>query len=387
MKKLIIILLIIATTLNITACGNSENAQYTSEEYLPESDDQPNIASLRSFAEGNSGYYFLDALSYVQYYDLESGKSHILCDNPECTHEDEKCNAYAGGVTMRYADGNLYYVAEENTTGDFYFWKKSGDGTKTEKLFFLFHLEDGELEISSTGFCLHRGYVYYILDVGEDGTTSTLYRRKLEKNAKAEVIERSDSETKAYDRILGCGTKIYYSLIEYKEDESYLQINSYDILTGELQVEVSKIEKNANYCVYDNKIYYTDQKNIHARNMETGEDEIILSGEFSEDMYLLVDDKYLYFNNGRDISERLYQLDTIGDKLKEWYQENKVYVYDKESLEQVAILSIPTDTGSVFHVVTNYLILNINDEEYRILNKDKVKDENPEWVKIYSSLD
>ena len=107
MKKLIIILLIIATTLNITACGNSENAQYTSEEYLPESDDQANVIYRRNFAEGKTGYYFYDPMGYIQYYDFETKKTHILCNNPECSHEDEKCNAYAGGGSLRYAEGDL----------------------------------------------------------------------------------------------------------------------------------------------------------------------------------------------------------------------------------------------------------------------------------------
>lgn len=261
-------------------------------------------------------------------------------------------------------------------------WRWSRD----RKAFFLFRLEDGELEISSTGFCVHRGYVYYVLDAGEDGMTSTLYRRKLEKNAKAEVLEESNCETQAYEKISGYGTKIYYALKEYKEDNSCLQINSYDIITGEKKIEVSGIEISENYQVFGKKIYYTEHKNIHEKDIETEEDKIILSDEFSENMYIYVDDKYLYFDNGRDIEERLYKLDTIGDKLKEWYQEKKIYVYDKETLEHVTVLSIPTDNSSVFHVASNYLILNVNDDEYRILDKNELTNENLEWIKIYSSL-
>ena len=162
-----------------------------------------------------------------------------------------------------------------------------------------------------------------------------------------------------------------------------MQINSYDIVTGDKETEVSGIEISEDYRTFDNKIYYTDQKNVHEKNVETGEDKIILSNEFSEKMYIFADDKYLYFDNGRDIEERLYQLDTIGDKLKEWYQEKKIYVYDKETLKQVAILPIPTDTGSVFHVASDYLVLNINDDEYRILDKNAIIDENPKWITIY----
>ena len=57
----------------------------------------------------------------IQFYDFNSKKTHILCNKPECTHEDEECSSYTGGVTLRYAEGNLYYVAEEGTTGDVYF--------------------------------------------------------------------------------------------------------------------------------------------------------------------------------------------------------------------------------------------------------------------------
>lgn len=138
MKKIVIALILSLSICLTTACGKTTDVQYNSSEYIPESDDQPNIAFLRSFAEESSGYYFLDPFSFVQYYDVKTGKNHILCNKPECAHEDVNCNAYAGGVTMRYAEGNLYYVAEDNSTGDFYFWRKSGDGVETEKLFFCF---------------------------------------------------------------------------------------------------------------------------------------------------------------------------------------------------------------------------------------------------------
>lgn len=382
-KKLIITLLMAATLFNITSCGKNENMQYTSEEYLPESDDQTNIIYRRNFAEGNSGYYFYDLMSYVQYYDFDSGNTHILCSKPECTHEDENCNAYAGGVTIRYAEGDLYYVAEEALTGDFYFWRKSGDGSETEKLFFLFHLEDGEMEISSTLFCIHRGYVYYFLNTTEEESTYTLYRRKLEKNAKAEVLEKLESETELYYEVYGSGTKIYYVIENYEKENEHMEIRSYDIVNGDIKTEIEKLGLGESYYIYRTKIYYTNERDICEKDLKSGEEKVIMSGEFSESVFVHADDKYLYFDNAKDIEERLEPLEHIAEKMKEWYQDRKIYIYDKETLQQVNVLAIPTETDANFNVTSDYLTLSILDNEFKILDKNEITSENPEWVKIY----
>ncbi|MBQ2799958.1 MAG: hypothetical protein IJF03_01055 [Lachnospiraceae bacterium] len=387
MKKLIITILIIATTLNITACGNSENAQYTSEEYLPESDDQPNIIYGRNFIEGNSGYYFYDPMDNIQFYDFNLKKTHILCNKPECTHEDEECSSYTGGVTLRYAEGNLYYVAEEGTTGDVYFWRKSGDGSKTEKLFLLYHFDEPQVEIASTLFCIHRDYVYYFLQGMEEGYSSVLYRRKLEKNAKIEVLEALESEAQDYDEVYGCGNKIYYVLDSYEKDNRYMELRSYDIISGEKKTELKRMGLGESYYIYNNKMFYTSEQNICELDLKNGEDKVIMSGEFSESVFVHADDKYLYFDNSCDIEKRLDQLEHIEEKMKEWYQDRKVYVYDKETLQQVNVLSIPTETFADFNVTSNYLTLRILGDEFRILDKNSLTNENPEWVKIYSSLD
>ena len=104
-------------------------------------------------------------------------------------------------------------------------------------------------------------------------------------------------------------------------------------------------------------------------------------------MFVHADDKYLYFDNSRDIEERLEPLEHIAEKMKEWYQDRKVYIYDKETLQQVNVLSIPTETSAALRVTSDNLFLSIVDEEFRILDKNTLTNENPEWVRIYSPLD
>lgn len=392
MKKSIIILLIFATMFQITACGKTENPQYTSEEYLPESDDQPNIIYRRNFAEGNGGYYFYDPMQYVYYYDLQSKKTHILCNKPECTHEDETCSAYTGGATLRYADGDLYYIAEETSTGetptgDFYLWRKSGDGSKTEKLFLVLHMEEAEVEFASTLFCIHRGYVYYFLQGMDEKYSSVLYRRKLEKNAREEIIETLESQSQQYDEVYGIGTTLYYVVYDYDKNNSYSELRSYDILSGEKKTELKRMGITEAYYLYGNEMYYTDGQDVCRMDLKSGEDKVIMSKEFSENMFVHADDKYLYFDNSRDIEERLDQLEHIEEKMREWYQERKVYVYDKETLQQVAVLSLSTDVFADFNVAADYLILNIAEEEFEILDKKNIIAENPQWVTIYPSAE
>lgn len=387
MKKLFITVAVICIIFQVTACGTAENLNYTSEEYLPESDDQPNISSRRNIAEGNGGYYFSDPMAYVYYYDFQSKKSHILCNKPECNHEDETCTAYTEGVSLRYADGYLYYTADEGTTGDCYLWRKSGDGSKTEKLFLLYHMEEQEAEFASGLFCVHRGYVYYFLE-GMDGTDgSVLYRRKLEKNAKAEVIETIDSLSKQYDEVYGVGTKVYYVVYDYDKSNSQAELRSYDIVSGKKETHIKTIGITESYYIYKDEFYYTQGDNVYRWNLRTGEEEVLLSKEFSESMYISADDNYLYFDNSKDIDERLEKLEHPREKLAEWYHERCIYVYDKTSLQQVAVLAIPTQVYAYFDVAADNLILNIVDEEFRILDKKEIGTENPEWTTIYSVTD
>ena len=166
-----------------------------------------------------------------------------------------------------------------------------------------------------------------------------------------------------------------------------MELRSYDIISGEKKTELKRMGLGESYYIYNNKMFYTSEQNICELDLKNGEDKVIMSGEFSESVFVHADDKYLYFDNSCDIEKRLDQLEHIEEKMKEWYQDRKVYVYDKETLQQVNVLSIPTETFADFNVTSNYLTLRILGDEFRILDKNSLTNENPEWVKIYSSLD
>jgi hypothetical protein len=168
-KKLAMYFMIILATLTLTACSKKYNSTNT---YIEEQDFQYTYkkgASFQTIAESKEGYYFLSGY-YLYYADKSTMKPVILCNKPNCPHEDETdpekviyCNAFFygdGGVT--YFDGNVY-VLDEILEGlgarTAILNKLSKDGTKRKTVV--------KFKYPPRSMAIHRGKVY---------VTSTVYK-------------------------------------------------------------------------------------------------------------------------------------------------------------------------------------------------------------------
>lgn len=163
---------ILLVILTLVACSRSYNSANT---YIEEQDFQytyTKAPSFQSIAESKEGYYFLSGY-YLYYADKSTMEPVILCNKPNCPHEDETdpekviyCNAFfhstdrGGGVT--YFDGNVYVlgkIVEGPGASTAILNKLSKDGTKRKTVI--------KFQFAPSSMAIHRGKVY---------VTSTVYK-------------------------------------------------------------------------------------------------------------------------------------------------------------------------------------------------------------------
>jgi hypothetical protein len=171
-KKIAMYFMILLATLTLTACSRKYNSANT---YIEEQDFQYTYmkdASFQTITESKEGYYFLSG-HYLYYADKSTMKPVILCNKPNCLHEDETdpekviyCNAFSPstdhGGSVTYFDGYVY-VLEEIVEGPgdrtAILNKLSKDGTKRKTVI--------KFQFTPSFMAIHRGKVY---------VTSTVYK-------------------------------------------------------------------------------------------------------------------------------------------------------------------------------------------------------------------
>lgn len=177
MKKLLSAALAVLLILSLSACGGKGKIGNTK---LPTAqsggsgtDFQKNMAGSYSIdidkmCETESGYY-LGYDAFVFYVDKKSKGAAILCNKPECSHRDDKCNAWINGYSLTAYNGKLYYNSadsvEENGG-----YKDMGnvlrsmelDGTKHDVVQSLeFTVNGGGMQYVQKPI-IHRGIVYFV---------------------------------------------------------------------------------------------------------------------------------------------------------------------------------------------------------------------------------
>lgn len=123
------------------------------------------VDTARSFAHFNTLVHSVETVDtiyfvgltdrYIKYVDKATGISGVLCGKPECSHNDESCNAHmespAYGLLME--DGRLWFV---NYKGRYVLYSTALDGNDRRE----------EAELSSEFMPNASGYLTFILDDG-----------------------------------------------------------------------------------------------------------------------------------------------------------------------------------------------------------------------------
>ena len=99
----------------LSACGKADSEAPKDAAAPVESDVVESDFAYQFVAESEKGYYLWERINpgwlypRLMFLDRESGRVVPLCSRPDCTHEDEECNAYfrennrdGGGVNKQY---------------------------------------------------------------------------------------------------------------------------------------------------------------------------------------------------------------------------------------------------------------------------------------------
>ena len=334
MKKKIFTLVV--TFLMATSCAGcsftEKNRTVTKEEAHSFCDDDLRIGDIRDVANTEDGFYFIGEYG-LSYYDNECKEATLLCMDSGCKHNSMDCNAFSVGLygEIYYNNGKLYSmecVPGENGNYDFYLVEISKDATEITRLTKLF--QTSEMGGFTHELILHRGYCYFYVgpDSYETEKENSVFRVKIEKNAKVETIYT--------DR----GYGVDYSLIGY-EDCVYIRADKYLDADGREQEEVlliydgntGKIKSSerddflritfGNGCMY-----FTTSDSLWKREEGKKEEKIY---DFGGELFgeLRFDGTYFYFDTQADCYMK--DLDRT---------ERKVYVIDQQG-ELKEILEIP----------------------------------------------
>lgn len=321
--------LVIAVVLSslLTGCsGNNSkvNTQQNAVAYVENEDYQNFLDKSSAIAKVNNGYYFFNNL-ILHYFDSQTKEAYPVCSKPNCDHIGD-CTAYFSifnyyPFMLSYYNNSLYVWGweEDGTARHNYIYEISLDNYKRKKAVYLFDSTSS----SSIYFIMHRGYVYYIKDRGNNlkEQTDYLYR--------AEIGDTSTKreEEKIYE-FSGIGASIWgltasnNNLIVINSaygdtagngyQTSYSLINIHSLETKEIVGdEAYSLFTDGNYAYYekgDNKVNRID--------INTNEERVFCN--VNGPSYISADSNYIYFDNLRSIS--------IGQRDE---KDRKIFVYDK----------------------------------------------------------
>ncbi len=116
---IIVIALIFLMLPCFTGCSDITTHAGKENEILSDTNDldasgfqkEMNIVSLLrllSFCKTEDGYY-LQSDGLLYFMDSTTGKMIVVCNKPECSHNDSDCNAWINSPFLSYYQGKLYY--------------------------------------------------------------------------------------------------------------------------------------------------------------------------------------------------------------------------------------------------------------------------------------
>lgn len=177
MKKFISLLLALTFCLALFGCNNDSEdlpkPNVTGDNTVLGSDFQKDMNQSKAFhiynaCENEDGYFFLYADGNVYYLDKKSGASTVLCGKPECSHNNETCNAWAYGNFLTYYNGKLYWSSRDCVQENGGIVDKGErlhcmelDGTNHTVVQELDFVPGGDTSSSVTKPIIHRGIVYF----------------------------------------------------------------------------------------------------------------------------------------------------------------------------------------------------------------------------------
>ena len=149
---------------------DSPGPVFTPAEYDPRYDDDPNFifyfmsnmgatedTFFFAYSDSKIGQRYHETICFL---DKASGYVGPLCGKPECTHDNQDCNAYIGGWSrgLSVYDGRLYWLEEVMTGGISYsIYSTALDGTDRR---LVRALDRDLIQNGAVNGVFHRGWFY-----------------------------------------------------------------------------------------------------------------------------------------------------------------------------------------------------------------------------------
>lgn len=349
---------------NSEPSNNSVNIEKGIYNYLtdaPLSKSMP-IPSDVNIAKCETGYYVLNG-NKIYYVEQSTMDAIPLCNKPNCTHNNNGCNAILGNVrNIYYSDGYIYYLSDAGEEKGFignYLVKMSPDGSTKENILYL--------ELSPTDWTIHRNTFYYSIRVYQiDENTGLedlaysdcyIYSYSLDKESKPKEIYFAEeiSEGAQISTLMAFGNNLYFEMFggcRYEKGEIFKTVKlsiedntCTDMITteGYILTRPMYIDGHLLFSVFNsqsNLKYITD---FDGNNPE-------LFWEIDSDKTIFCDGKYIYVDN-------FYALDSTNDK------DRFIEVYDID-LNKVDEFSLGNGSDRT------YCLLPIGSEVFVIVDKD-----------------
>ena len=329
MRKFSTILLFFMLMLFVSACRAQENLGDT---YHFETDSQPYMfADLwgYSFAEGPDGYYYFSG-GKMRFIDNKSMKDGLLCAKPNCTHEDETCNALIGIPTenLHYYDGYLYAIVLQydprQMRSFFELQRISLDGGSRKKIADITWNEE-KCEGTPVFHVVHRGKCYCVIqqNSGENGSDILL-----EIDLKTGKIKEL-AQMKGIQSLKAMGNHLYW-----KRHEKDISICQYDIASGEL-------------AVWENgRLLYSckDRLLLATYDLQNKEYKLSWKDRAGNDLGATSFQLKLGKNAFQADERYFYRYPYAGT-------DRTIDVYDVETLEQITVLEIPEEMSASIRCV------------------------------------
>ncbi|MBE5964757.1 MAG: hypothetical protein E7252_07455 [Lachnospira sp.] len=327
-----------------------------------------NKSVVHGFEGTDKGYYYL-ANEILYFYDIANDISMPMCSRTECTHLSENCDAYArdnyldndfswicdGKELMLYNDS--LYMVEHSKENGYYLVKYNISYNNKETVVQLSDFQNKSQILCANGsYAIYNSYFYYcVYDYSEAAIKDDYIfkvhcmRVKMEKDAVPEELGEfnypgdyvAEAGKSAGISVLCHNDNVYYFASGYRrmwvhQNVEQCAIMSYNTKTAEFKnmyssasgwdSGISKIKgSDDNTCIDKNGIIYaiSDETNIVAINVETGEKKKIYSFAYSDlgDTLcsLAYDGQYLYFiaNQASTVSMATYikAIDTTGKEV------------------------------------------------------------------------
>lgn len=326
-----------------------------------------------SYAATADGYYtFWD--SKIYFIDRETFKCLPLCSKTDCLHDDEQCDAYLDVTVskIKYYDGSLYTVlhsfneSSENLR-EYSLYRISLDGSRREKVFVMYSTTERS---TVPGFIIHRGYVYYQY---EDGENYCLIRCNIDGSDPQEIYRiNSDSGVLSNfcgygDGILFCDTldrtKIYGDRIIY-----------YSQTADELYMIADGV--NVSFVATEDAIIYTDGSDMMKSNISDLDTEVLVE-DISGLVKLSYDGEYVYVDN-------LDVLWNFSEPESSDYTDRRIDVYDTDG-EIVDSVSLEGESHVADFGDKEYMFFSFSTDsgyQKRAFDKSQIGTESHKWTDI-----